>query len=53
MGKGMLEGKTVVITGAARGLGAATAATCVRHGAHVVLTDVLADELAATADVLG
>jgi 3alpha(or 20beta)-hydroxysteroid dehydrogenase len=49
----MLEGKTIVITGAARGLGAETAATCVRHGASVVVTDVLADEAAATADALG
>jgi 3alpha(or 20beta)-hydroxysteroid dehydrogenase len=49
----MLDGKTVVITGAARGLGAEIAATCVRHGASVVVTDVLTDELAATADALG
>jgi len=53
MGEAMLEGKTVVITGAARGLGAATAATCVRHGAHVVLTDVLADQLGAIVETLG
>jgi len=53
MGEGMLAGKTVVITGAARGLGAETAATCARHGASVMITDVLADELAATATALG
>jgi 3alpha(or 20beta)-hydroxysteroid dehydrogenase len=49
----MLADKTVVVTGAARGLGAAIAAACVRHGARVVLTDVLADELMATAAELG
>jgi 3alpha(or 20beta)-hydroxysteroid dehydrogenase len=49
----MLKGKTIVITGAARGLGAEAAATCVRHGASVVVTDVLADEAVATADALG
>jgi 3alpha(or 20beta)-hydroxysteroid dehydrogenase len=49
----MLEGKSVVVTGAARGLGAEIAATCVRHGATVVIADVLADELEATAGTLG
>ena len=49
----MLTGKVVVVTGAARGLGAAIAAACVRHGARVVVTDVLDAELAATAEELG
>ena len=49
----LLEGKTVLVTGAARGLGAAIATSCVDHGAQVILTDVLDDELAATAAELG
>lgn len=35
-----LEGKTVVVTGAAQGLGEAQARACVHHGAHVILTDI-------------
>jgi len=50
---GLLIGKTVLVTGAARGLGAAIAATCVAHGADVILTDLLADELADTVTSLG
>ena len=50
---GLLIGKTVLVTGAARGLGAAIAATCAAHGATVTLTDVLADELADTVTSLG
>ena len=50
---GLLVGKTVLVTGAARGLGAAIAATCIAHGAEVTLTDVLADELAETVTSLG
>ncbi|HUF99284.1 MAG TPA: SDR family NAD(P)-dependent oxidoreductase [Ilumatobacter sp.] len=48
-----LTGKSVVVTGAARGLGAAIARTCIDNGATVVLTDVLADELEATVAELG
>lgn len=51
----MLQGRTIVVTGAARGVGRAIALACVRHGARLVLADVLADlgrqasaELAAT-----
>ncbi|HEV8296519.1 MAG TPA: glucose 1-dehydrogenase [Acidimicrobiales bacterium] len=44
-----LEGKVALITGAARGMGAAEAARFVEEGARVVLADVLVDELAATA----
>jgi 3alpha(or 20beta)-hydroxysteroid dehydrogenase len=39
-----LAGRTVVITGAARGQGAAEAELLVRHGARVIATDVLDDE---------
>lgn len=39
----MLENRTVVVTGAARGVGKAIAECCARHGARLVLADVLAD----------
>ncbi|MFJ6936160.1 SDR family NAD(P)-dependent oxidoreductase [Streptomyces sp. NPDC101132] len=48
-----LEGKVVVITGAARGQGAAEAARCAAAGARVVLTDLLEDEGGAVAAGLG
>ncbi|SEW23383.1 SDR family NAD(P)-dependent oxidoreductase [Natrinema salifodinae] len=35
-----LEGKTVVITGAAAGIGRSTAERCAEEGAHVIVTDV-------------
>jgi 3alpha(or 20beta)-hydroxysteroid dehydrogenase len=47
-----LTGKTVVITGAARGQGAAEAELLVREGAHVVATDVLDGEGAKLAERL-
>lgn len=40
---GRLEGQVVVVTGAARGLGRATAAACAAEGADLVLLDVCAD----------
>lgn len=48
-----LEGKTALITGAARGIGAAIAAAFVENGGFVYLTDV--DDIAgqATAETLG
>ena len=44
-----LEGKIVLVTGAASGLGAATAIACACEGADVYLVDRDADGLAATA----
>jgi 3alpha(or 20beta)-hydroxysteroid dehydrogenase len=48
-----LEGKTAIITGAARGQGAAEAARFVAEGARVVLTDILDAEGKTVADELG
>lgn len=48
-----LTGRTVVITGAARGQGAAEAGLLVREGAHVVATDVLDEEGSVLAERLG
>ena len=39
----MLQGRTIVVTGAARGVGRAIAVACARLGARLVLCDVLAD----------
>ncbi|WP_327085700.1 glucose 1-dehydrogenase [Nonomuraea sp. NBC_01738] len=49
----MLEGKVILITGGARGMGAATARRCAAAGARVVLTDVLTEEGTATAKEVG
>lgn len=40
-----LEGKTVLVTGAAGGIGSEVARTCARSGARVVLTDLREDAL--------
>lgn len=50
---GQLEGKTVIITGAAQGMGAVHARRCVEEGARVVLTDLQADAGQALAAELG
>jgi meso-butanediol dehydrogenase / (S,S)-butanediol dehydrogenase / diacetyl reductase len=44
-----LEGKVILVTGAASGLGAATAMACAREGADVFLVDRDADGMADTA----
>ena len=48
-----LTGKTVLITGGARGLGAEAARQAVAAGADVVITDVLDEDGKATAEALG
>jgi NAD(P)-dependent dehydrogenase (short-subunit alcohol dehydrogenase family) len=48
-----LKDKTLIITGASGGIGAATAARAVREGAKVVLCDVNAEALARAAAPLG
>ena len=50
---GRLTGRTALISGAARGMGAAHARELVAEGARVVLGDVLDDAGAATAEELG
>ena len=44
-----LAGKTAIVTGAARGIGAACARAFAEHGANVVLGDVLEEQCAETA----
>jgi NAD(P)-dependent dehydrogenase (short-subunit alcohol dehydrogenase family) len=48
-----LEGRTVLVTGAAGGIGRALALRCAAEGARVAVTDVQADGLARVADELG
>lgn len=45
----MLAGRAIVVTGAARGVGRSIAEACVRHGARVVIGDVLEEQGRATA----
>lgn len=53
----LLEGKTVLITGASRGIGAAVAVECARHGANVAInyaaSPVAAEEVVAQIEALG
>jgi NAD(P)-dependent dehydrogenase (short-subunit alcohol dehydrogenase family) len=48
-----LEGRTILVTGAARGVGRALAEACIGAGARVVIADVLAEAGGATAAALG
>lgn len=43
-----LQGKTILITGGAGGIGSAVARTCINLGARVILTDIRQDALEAT-----
>ena len=47
-----LEGKTILITGAAGGIGRATAIECAKMGASLILTDINEDGLKATLDLM-
>lgn len=47
------EGKTLIITGAANGIGRATARRAVAEGAKVIATDISGDGLATLAEELG
>src|SRR5687767_3254537 len=48
-----LEGKSALITGAARGIGAAFARAYVAQGATVAVADILLDQARATAEAIG
>ena len=50
---GRLDGRVAIVTGAARGMGAATARIFAGEGAHVVLADVLAADGEAVARQIG
>jgi len=49
----MLNGRTIVVTGAARGVGRAIAERCREQGARLVLCDILDEQGRATAAALG
>lgn len=50
---GQLDGKVVIVTGAAQGMGRSHAARCVAEGARVVATDIRADAGGAAVEALG
>ena len=45
---GLLSGKTALVTGAAKGVGRATATKFAKEGANVVILDINAENLSAT-----
>ena len=49
----LLDDRRILITGAARGIGLASAGQCLAEGARVLLTDVDAEALAEAANALG
>jgi NAD(P)-dependent dehydrogenase (short-subunit alcohol dehydrogenase family) len=49
---GQLEGRVIIVTGGARGIGAALVERCAAEGAKTVIADVLSDEAAALADAV-
>src|SRR5918998_6135291 len=51
--RGRMKDRTVLVTGAARGIGRATAELLAREGAFVVVTDLKDDEGVAVAEDLG
>jgi len=53
MPPGTVSGKRVLVTGAASGIGRATAIACARRGARLFLTDLNAAPLDAVADEIG
>ena len=53
LGSARLDGKVVIITGAARGIGAAAARLFAAEGARLMLADVLAEPLVALAREIG
>ncbi len=50
---GVLDGKSAIVTGSARGIGRATAALLTEHGARVVISDLDGDVAAQTAAEIG
>ena len=50
---GKLDGKVALVTGAAGGIGAATAEVLAEHGAAVVIGDIKGDEADQTAKRIG
>ncbi len=48
----MFEGKVALVTGASRGIGAATAKALAAHGAHVIITARTAKDLEAVEDAI-
>jgi NAD(P)-dependent dehydrogenase (short-subunit alcohol dehydrogenase family) len=49
----MLQGKTILIVGAAQGIGKATAELCAQHGANMVVADFNEDAVAGVAKSIG